>query len=36
MTAQYVIEAESRDADAWVNVFLGKVKEIRTAGPCPS
>jgi hypothetical protein len=36
MTARDIIDAESRDADAWVNVFLGKVKEIRTAGPCPS
>ena len=36
MTAQDAMDAESRNADAWVKVFLDKVTEIRTAGPCPS
>jgi hypothetical protein len=36
ITAQDAIDAESRSVDAWVKVFLDKVREIRTAGPCPS
>ena len=36
ITVQDVIDAEARNADAWVKVFLDKVREIRAAGPCPS
>jgi len=36
MTIYDAIDAESRNTDAWVNVFLDKVREIREAGPCPS
>lgn len=36
MTLQDAFDAESRKADAWVHVFLDKLRDIRTAGPCPS
>ena len=29
------IDVESRSASAWADAFLGKVEEIRAAGPCP-
>jgi hypothetical protein len=30
------IHAAGRNADAWVEVFLDKVRQIRSAGPCPA
>jgi len=36
LTAFDGIDAEARDADAWVGVFLDKVREIRAGGPCPN
>jgi hypothetical protein len=30
------VNAESRDAEAWVTAFKDRVKQIRDAGPCPS
>lgn len=30
------IDAESRDPDAWVEVFLDKVKQLRDGNPCPN
>jgi hypothetical protein len=35
MTSYDGIDAEARNADAWAQVFEGKVKEIREGGPCP-
>jgi hypothetical protein len=35
MTLYDRIDAESRSPDAWVKVFLDKIRQIREGEPCP-
>ena len=36
VTAHDQVSATARSADAWVRTFLDRVRQIASAGPCPS